>query len=87
MDLGISEWKCTEMIWQCWHGDGELDLFEEEVQKRHEINQAGRMGNRNEGISCVRLLNIILTLNGKEVTVEADPSHQELIVQGLGLQK
>ena len=67
--------------------DEELDWFEEEIQKRYEIKMMGRLGNDGGGIESVRLLNRIITWNGHEVTVEADPRHQEIIVQELKLQK
>ena len=67
--------------------DEELDWFEEEIQKMYEIKMSGRLGNDSAGIETVRLLNRIITWNGREVTVEADPRHQEIFSQGLKLQK
>ena len=37
----------------------------------------GRLGNYSAGIERVRHLNRIITWNGREVDVEADPRHQE----------
>ena len=67
--------------------DADLDWYREQVKKRLEIKEKGRMGPAKGDVKTMRVLNRILEWRDNEVRYEPDQRHAEIICQEMGLGK
>ena len=64
-----------------------LDWFKSRIMDKFEIKYKGRMGEREEDIKSVRILNRIVTYTESGVEYESDQRHAEIIITQMGLRE
>ena len=64
-----------------------LDKYETALQENFDVKLRGRLGERDDALKQIRVLNRILHITSEGLTYEADPRHVELLSRSLGLQQ